>query len=314
MSASATGRPPASPVITSHDRLITTLFFAALLHGIVILGVGFSGAMESPQQISRLEVTMVTPQASERPDEADYLAQVDQRGQGTTGEKVRPQTPASTPARIDNPGLREARDAFHSTTAQTPSERPDSPRPASSATSQPLLVDAPSSLRLQPEEQSVALPFEYTRVARLIQQQFDGADPTDSPRREPVAAGQPDETRLTSVNTHRRAYAGYLHEWREQVERVGNLHFPDEAARRNAWGNVTVEVALDADGSLADVRILRSSGHRVLDDAVLRILGLAAPFAPFSSEMREDSDRLRFVYEWRFHPPGENGPSGRVSR
>ena len=65
-------------------------------------------------------------------------------------------------------------------------------------------------------------------------------------------------------------------------------------------GNLRLLVAIAADGSLHDVRVLESSGHAVLDAAAVRIVRLAAPYAPLPPAMRRDADVLEIVRTWQF--------------
>lgn len=313
MSASQhTSPPPASPVISSEDRLVTTLFFAAIVHAIVILGVGFSGAAQPPDRISRLEVTMVSPYNQDRPDEADYLAQMDQHGDGTTGEKTRPADPASTPAQLDNPGLAQAPDPEHAAPGEQTRERPDAVHEADPGDSPAIVTRNEAPQQLQTSPQPAATEAEQMQLARLVQQEIDHITPVDEDRREEAVTGEPDDNPIDTVDAHARDYAAYLNEWRNHVERVGNLNFPDEATRSGLSGSVMVEVTLEADGRLSDIYIVRPSGHRILDDAVLNILRLSEPFSPFNQAMRDNHEQLRFTYEWRFRPAGEGGSGGRV--
>ena len=54
------------------------------------------------------------------------------------------------------------------------------------------------------------------------------------------------------------------------------------------------------DGSLKQVKLLQSSGHQVLDDAAIRIVKLAAPFAPFPDQLRQSTDVLEIIRTWQF--------------
>ena len=81
-----------------------------------------------------------------------------------------------------------------------------------------------------------------------------------------------------SAKTREYRYASYMEAWRIKVERIGNLNYPDEARRNRLSGNLLLEVALNSNGSINDVILRRSSGHRVLDDAAIRIVKLSAPF------------------------------------
>lgn len=92
----------------------------------------------------------------------------------------------------------------------------------------------------------------------------------------------------------------YLDAWRRQVERVGQLNYPGEARARKLAGTLRLRVIIAADGTLEDVRITQSSGHAVLDDAALRIVRLAAPYAPFSPTMRAVAEVLEIERSWQF--------------
>ena len=81
---------------------------------------------------------------------------------------------------------------------------------------------------------------------------------------------------------------------------MGNLNYPEEAKRRKLYGNLTLQVALRADGSVERVRVLRSSGFDLLDEAAVRIVELAAPFSPFPPAIRAKSDILDITRTWRF--------------
>ena len=102
-----------------------------------------------------------------------------------------------------------------------------------------------------------------------------------------------------------RSLAGfYAADWARKVTRVGEMNFPDAARRLNLSTGPLLEVAIRADGSLREVRILRSSGNAELDRAARRIVKLAAPYPPFPAELRRQVDLLRIESPWRFDPGG----------
>ena len=79
-----------SPV-TATDRLALTLFFALVLHAMVILGITF-GVYDDPEpekELPTLDITIAT-RNTPPPDEADYLAQTSQDGGGNVSEKIKP--------------------------------------------------------------------------------------------------------------------------------------------------------------------------------------------------------------------------------
>jgi protein TonB len=103
-----------------------------------------------------------------------------------------------------------------------------------------------------------------------------------------------------NASTQEYVYANYLESWRRKVERIGNLNYPEEAKEKRLFGSLLLHAAVRADGSLESVRVLRSSGHAVLDQAAVRIVELSAPFAPFPENIRANHDVLDIVRTWQF--------------
>ena len=89
------------------DRLPPMLFLAALVHGILIIGVTFNAVLgdEFKDAIS-LEVTIVADPDTNvlEPDRAEYLAQASQEGAGNTQEQARPSARAESVVPVDNVG------------------------------------------------------------------------------------------------------------------------------------------------------------------------------------------------------------------
>ena len=115
-----------------------------------------------------------------------------------------------------------------------------------------------------------------------------------------AARGGPRVRRVDASLPQTSEDAYYLAAWRREVERVGNLNYPEAARARKLYGSLRLLVAIAADGSLRDVRVLESSGHAVLDAAALNIVRLAAPYAPLPPAMRRDADVLEIVRTWQF--------------
>ena len=94
-------------------------------------------------------------------------------------------------------------------------------------------------------------------------------------------------------------FAQYVDDWRQKVERFGNLNYPD-TARGKFYGSLRMSVSINPDGSLAAVDIERSSGHKLLDAAAERIVRMAAPYARFPDNIRRDVDVLVITRTWHF--------------
>lgn len=102
------------------------------------------------------------------------------------------------------------------------------------------------------------------------------------------------------ARTQEYRFAQYIEDWRVKVERIGNLNYPEQARQQQLFGKLTLSVSIRADGSLEDVTVDRPSGQRILDAAAMRIVKLAAPYAPLPPDIRKDVDILTITRTWTF--------------
>ncbi len=274
------------------DRLPAMLFLAALIHGVLILGITFNHSMlgRLGEAIS-LEVTIVADpdQRIDRPDEAEYLAQASQQGGGNTQEQVRPAAPLQSPLPVDNIGDRDGSGLVDATEHHRSADQ----LLATHTRQEQRVADAPRN-RPEPEE-SVAIVLESGSAVTL---------PLPQDRRATMMIHDDDPRQLLiSADTRESEVAAYLDNWKRRVEAAGDAYFPElgELGKiEGHTGSPTLEVLIDASGQLAEVVIRKSSGSRLLDQAALDILRRAGPFDPFPAEIRADYDSLRFAYKWLF--------------
>lgn len=275
---------------TASDRLGFTLFFAVAVHALLILGISFDIEDIFPREIPlQLEITLVHSSEEEAPDDAEYLAQASQKGGGNVEEKVRPSSPAFNPLPENERGdaeqnspmtapppqqIREQTMVMTSEQATTQVEQPEQ-------APQVTTPDAPTASELMMRSRTIA------RLSAQIDQRQQ-------------AYAQKGREKTITARTKEYRFAAYMDAWRQKVERIGNLNYPDEVRRRGLSGYLTLDVALRPDGSVASIEVLRSSGHKVLDDGAIRIVELAAPYNPFSAEMRKDTDLLHIIRVWQF--------------
>ncbi len=281
-----------SPIrTTSSDRLGVTLFAALALHSLVILGVGFTRddpAARNPPPLP-LEITLVQSRQQAAPKEADYLAQANQAGGGDVREKVRPSTPLAAPHSRDEQG-----DAESNRLTTSPRPQPAPPTRELVTAQRSERQSAVSRARPQPQlPESVEAPDLMVRSREIARLEAELRE------RQQQYAKMPRQTYI-SANTREYRYAAYEDGWRVKVERIGNLNYPDEAKRKQLSGQLLLDVAINPDGSLHNVSVVRSSGYKVLDDGAIRIVRLAAPFAPFPADIRKDTDILHIIRTWQF--------------
>lgn len=292
---------PVPSAIRSRDRLITTLFFALLLHAIIILGITFTAG--KPQGSSTLEVTLVQTRSVTPPKQADYIAQANQKGEGNTKKLVRPQSPLSMPSAVNNPGDPEGEDAVNNPGRGQGTVNDEGVNPASPADTQAVVTTRAATghfadAHVEPAPQS---PSARVLVARLLTQGDDALMPNDTPVNLPLATNPTPREAFVSVNARASRYAEYLDAWRRKVERVGNLNFPSQIRTEHLSGSLALEVALNSNGSIRDLILRRRSPYPLLDESAIHIVKMAAPFAPFPASFRKDTDVLRFVYVWQFN-------------
>mgnify|MGYP005821145525 FL=1 len=106
--------------------------------------------------------------------------------------------------------------------------------------------------------------------------------------------------KFIGARTQEYRFATYVEAWRQKVERVGNLNYPEAAKEQKIYGQLRMTVSIKADGTLEKIEINQSSGHKILDDAARRIVELAAPYAPFPEDIRKDTDILSITRTWTF--------------
>jgi periplasmic protein TonB len=268
------------------DRLATAIFLAALVHGLVILGVRFSAPPAHDLPLPTLEVLLVPdgPVEADNP-RASYIAERSQHGSGTARDKQRTSLPESSASMIEHPGEPGGNSLQQDATT------------APAGDIQLLASSSPKSGRTtsgaESSQAAATIPLDARPLAQV------GANATAADENLHLKGDPSADDRLLA-DTRESLIAGYLDGWKRRVERVGTVNFPDEARRQALSGNPVLEVAIGADGRLEQVMVRRTSGHRELDNAALRIVRLAAPFDPFPPAMRERYPVLRFAYEWQF--------------
>ena len=274
----------------SGERFGFTMFVSICLHVVLILGVGFS-ILENVNTTTSMEVTLAQYRSEEAPDNADFLAQENQQGSGSLEDKAAPSTPVES--RFNEDLIQDVSPFVESLTEKT--ELTDQVL-ATETESLQQINDEPSE---QPQQETEEQPLENLAESQLndrlasLQAQLD--------IRRQAYAKRPRRYTISSASTQKSRDSLYLDNWRKKVEAVGNLNYPAEASAEGIYGNLRLLVSLRSDGSVADVRILSSSGHRILDESAIRIVYLASPFAAFPDELKQEADILDIIRTWQFH-------------
>lgn len=276
---------------TAVSSFSNAIMVSAILHVLVIFGVTHTAInpklFENPNP--PLDVVLVNAKTKDKPLKADVLAQANLDGGGNVDEDRRATTPlpasereqamsaeAEFSARVQaleaqTQALMQQIKSNYKLPAQPPAP-PVEPRPA---TPDPAPLDL------------AARSLEMARLQASIGNQME--EYQKRPRRLFVGARAQEYT-----------FAQYVEDWRIKVERVGNLNYPEAARRGRLYGSPILTVSIHADGTLESVQVDRSSGHKILDAAAIRIVEMAAPFAAFPDSMRKKVDILGITRTWTF--------------
>lgn len=324
--SAATLRAP----ITPDDRLGLTVCLAIIVHAMVVLGVSFAPEPVPEPRFEALEIMLVAERSEQPPDEADMLAQANLEGGGDADESTPPAAPLKAPMPAPTAELaavpmpleaRAAAPAPEAPPAPPQDATPAAPADGAAAVEERLLAKANTAALAMPDRKQDAAdagnplapqtttettPSPEVRseplpnAAQLLTRSFALASLNAELEQRLDSKARRPRQKYISANTREYRYAAYMEAWRAKVERIGNLNYPDEARQRQLSGALLLDVALNPDGSVREITVRRSSGHQVLDDAAVRIVELAAPFAPFPDDIRREVDVLHVTRTWKF--------------
>jgi len=283
--------------VSQSDRFGVTMFGSFLVHMVVILGVTFTlPKLQDLPGLPSLEITLVQTISDKRTLDPEFLAQANQDGGGDSDSAEIAKNPL--PVREISPVNRDF-PAFQS----TPQKR------VQSAREQNTLLSEESERKIKDEQsrpdkkELQMFPPNLGLMARAEQQEERARLNAEISRTWQEYQKRPRHKYL-NARTQEYKYAAYMDAWRAKIERVGNLNYPEEARRRHLTGNLLLDVALNADGSIHQISVRRSSGQKILDEAAIHIVELSAPFAPLPPEIRQDLDVMHITRTWKFNESG----------
>ncbi|MDQ7049393.1 MAG: energy transducer TonB [Enterobacterales bacterium] len=276
------------PKISQADKLLFCFFLAVAFHALLLFGIGFSIPDLSKSQFNKtFNVVLAQFDSKDKPDKADFIGQADQMAGGESDEKLAPS--AIEKAQFNDPDL-------VSSEMQLPpasqAEQSASDEFLSSYRAKKLAAVDPTN----PDQRDSEIPDSNNLelknyqlsglIANLDNQQVNQANKA--------------KRRQISAAIHRSSDALYLDSWRRKIEMIGNQNYPEAAKVNKIYGNLTMKVAINKNGTIHSIEIVKTSGKKLLDDAAIRIVRLAAPFNPLTEEMKKDTDILEIIRIWRF--------------
>ena len=268
-------------------RFRNAMLVAVVAHIAFVLAVSFNASLSSPSPSPQIEVTLATRPSDVAPTDANLLAQVNQSGSGN--EAPENQLSTRNPLQSDSVSDQQERMPLQQEEAALQHEAITTTGIATRR-----VITEPSEAAEQQASMD-GVSNEVDRINREIaslQAELDDENRSD--------AEQPRVRRLTAASAKQSADAAYLLDWRKRLEAVGNQYYPQASIRYGLYGELRMLVVIRNDGSLEDIQILSSSGYAVLDEAAIKIVRMAAPYAPFPAELRATTDKLEIVRTWHF--------------
>ncbi|HEX5129670.1 MAG TPA: energy transducer TonB, partial [Usitatibacter sp.] len=252
------------------------------------IGLGFKyipvPRFDAPHNV--MDVVLVNAKTKSRPEKADALAQANLDGGGNTDEKRRASTPF--PVMPERDPSRELKAA-------------EAQRKALEAEAKELMTRLKSKSRVTNVELVPQGSAEAQEAAKdLVQKSLEIARLEAQIRAQHQAYQERPKRTFVGARAQEYRFAQYVDNWRIKIERIGNLNYPAEAKAKKIYGRLQLTVAIKADGEIEGVEINRSSGYKVLDQAALRIVRLAAPYEPFPANIKRDTDILHITRTWTF--------------
>jgi periplasmic protein TonB len=305
---------PAHP----QEHFAVALFAALLLHLVLVFAVGFDWEKPQMRTMTSMEVILVQNTTDEVITDADYLAQSHQEGGGTESEVAVPTVTTLAPfpdavaaERSASAPLQVAAATQTQVLEQLTTDKRAEEKIERHTAKERITTPAQghdSRTQMPHEPSAVELILNTRNAIANMQVSLDKKAQEDSKRQ-----------RKAFISAHTREYrlVNYMENWRQKVERIGQLHYPEEARRLGLSGELVVTVAIRADGSVqgpADIKVARNSHLNNYEEEVLRhaaqqIIRLAAPYAPFPADIRKDYDVIEITRRWQFSSDGTLGSS-----
>ncbi len=262
-----------------------------------------------------LDVVLVNAKTKQAPDKAELLAQanLDRGGnteanrkmktalpspkEKTTEVKLKPNSEARSAAKSAKLKAQEAREqkrvdelekqAQELLTQINSSKTIESNPTQNAASAEPEQGEQKAKAKALDRADLIAASLEMDRLQAQIAKQQD--EYQKRPKRKFIGA-----------RTKEYRFAMYVESWRQKVERIGNMNYPEAARAQKLYGQLRMTVSIKADGSLESVVIDQASPHDVLNEAAKRIVELAAPYAVFPEDIKKDTDILSITRTWTF--------------
>ena len=261
-----------------------------------------------------LEVMLVNAKTKKASEHADVLAQANLDRGGNTDENHKLKTALPAPVqKMTEVTVKPSPSAKNSAaSAQKQAQTREQKRVAElDKQAQEILTQVNSKHKVDsvPTQQAAAAQPDkgnQQALSKSLDTSSLAAQALEIDRLEALIAKQQDEfqkrpkRKFIGARTQEYRFALYVEAWRQKIEKIGNLNYPQAAKDNKLYGQLRLTVSIKADGSLEGIEINKSSGSKILDEAARHIVELAAPYASFPDNIRKDTDILSVTRTWTF--------------
>lgn len=263
-----------------------TLTLALLTLSLVILGISFSHQKNKPEVIHSMDIILSKKSNPDAPEDAEYLAQNNQLGGGTQDKKARPTNPFSATSLIaEGQAKQESKRQNKKQTLQQDTKV---------ITAQQADLKTKTQQPNKEKRDQTADDQQLTKEQRLAKIKDEIAKKIENYAKKP-------RSKYVSSATKAYEFAPYINAWVKKIERTGDLNYPEKAKNKSFIGNVMLTVGIRKDGSIHEIKIIKPSDYKFLDEAAKHIVKLAQPFDPLP-ETKERVDVLYITRTWQFLP------------
>jgi protein TonB len=296
--------------------VMTIAIWISLWAHAAILSIHFEPEIKKfKDKLPTLEVMLVNAKTLTKPDKADVLAQADLDRGGNTSQnrKMKSALPAikQQKSEFTLKPMAEVKDGEKAAKMTAKETKEQKHVAALEKQAQELMTQLQSTSKLEsaPVQKSAAKEADMGNQEnpnKKLNMSDLTATALEMDRLEALIAKQQDEyqkrpkRKFIGARAQKYRDALYVESWRQKVEKIGNLNYPEAARNLKMYGQLQLTVSIKADGSIESIEINRSSGHKVLDEAAKQIVELAAPYSRFSDDMHKEVDIVSITRTWTF--------------
>ncbi len=276
----------ASPNVSSSDRISFTLLLAIAAHALIILGIGFKLVTSHSSPPSTIEVILTKTQNIDTPDDANVIAEHNQIQSGSVDFDSRPTSPSVTQKSLQGNDQSSSKEVTDNTTRAAENEMVVHKNSSNNEFSEQVAIKEPKPINQE------ELKKNQQNVAQLV---------SELREEQKLYAKRPRINHIDTLSAKSAIEAKYIKDWVQKVEIIGNLNYPNQAKQKKLSGTLILSVLVNNDGSVISSSVQQKSGEKLLDDAAIKVVRLAAPYKQFPKEMREQYDQLMITRTWVYH-------------